>query len=292
MPATAREAITSPNKTRDGTWQLEYTVHGTTDDQQAIAAVYLLNPPLIFNGQPRKPGEGLSWDNRGVAKVTLEFGPSQDQEDDPQGDLPTIGTMQMSGAGITQHTTQCLSQVAYPAGKGQTIVDAQVVGLHRDGVNGTDIHVPGTKYSLTKKWLPPALTGAYFNGLDDLQGRTNKSQYTLQWGFNKRLYSITCDPGELVFLNYNAKTDFTLSGIGVWEVTYEMLRIKNRTNFKIGVDKNAAPITVATKKGHEYLWVWYSKKEMNNPSVFIEVPEMVFVSKMYEDVDFQPKLGF
>lgn len=289
---TARESPNSPNKSRDGGWEIVYRTEGTTDEVQAIQSVYQLQPPIIFRGQPKKPGESLRWIGRGIGEVTLEYGFTGKDEDDPQGDLPTLGTLEIKGSGGTFHTTQCLSQVGYPVGKGDGVVASKAVGLHRDGVNGVDIHVSGSNYTLTKKWLPAAISGGYIDGLDELQGKMNASPYTIQWGFNKQAYSIACDAGELLFVDYDAKTSFTRAGIGIWEFSYEFVRIKNRSNIVLGNNKINQPITVPFKRGHDYLWVWYSRKEIANPSVYIEVPEMAFVSQVYYTDNFAQKLGF
>src|SRR5262245_49316705 len=248
MPAIARQAPNTPSKTREGTWQLDYVVSGTTDEIEAIAAAYQQNPPALLNNQPRKPGEGLSWDNRGIAKVTFEFGPFDDKDEDPQGNNPTLATLQVKGAGATFHTSQCLSQIGYPEGpKVQGIVDAKVVGLHRDGVNGVEIKVPATQYTLTCKWLPAAISGSYFDGLDDLQGRTNESKYTIVWGLRGTKYQIECDIGELFFDDYEAKTSVTRAGVDVWEFSYSLIRIKNRVNIDLGKSTDGTPIIVNTK---------------------------------------------
>lgn len=289
---SSRESHLSPNKTREGEYELVVTVDGTIDPIQAEAEAYS-KAPATYLGRPRKPGAELRWQNRSVSEWTFTYGFfDEDEDEEPQGELPTLATLEIKGGGQTFHTNQCLSQVAYPAGKGQGVVDCKAVGLHRDGVHGVDIHVPGSVYTITCKWLPAAIKGSYIDGLDDLQGKTNKQAYTIQWGFNKIRYSLECEAGELLFTDYDCKTTKTRSGIGVWEFSYSMLRIKNRTNIDLGKNVNGTSISVTNKRGHEYLWVWYRRKEIANPSVFIEVPEMAFVSKLYEEADFKAKMGF
>lgn len=288
---TARESHLSPNHTKDNEIQVVIVVHGTIDRQEARDKAYE-QAPAFYGGLPRKPGSDLRWINRGIAEVTFTYGFTFSDDEAPQGELPTLATLEIKGSGGTFHTSQCISQVGYPAGKGQGIVDCKAVGLHRDGVNGVDIHVSGSQYTLTCKWLPAAITGGYIDGLDDLQGKMNSQAYTIRWGFNQSLYSLECPAGELLFTDYSAKTSFTRAGVAVWEFSYSMVRIKNRTNIDLGKNKAGTAIVATTKKGHEYLWVWYSRKEIANPSVYIEVPEMAFVSKVYEEANFQQKLGF
>lgn len=285
-----RESDKSPGKNKDGEYELTFIVEGTTDIQEAESLAYAKAPP-VYLYRFRKAPE-VTANGRGLFEFRFPYAIGQEDEDEPQGDQPTLGTLQVSGAGNTQHVSQCLSQVAYPAGKGQGFVDSKVVGWHKDGVNGVDIKVPGSRYSLTKKWLPQAITGNYLDGLDELQGKTNQAAYTIRWGFNGNAYALTCQSGELLFDGYAAKTDVTRSGAGIWEVTYEMIRSKNRTSINVGKDASGTTITVDSKKGHEYLWAVYESKEITNPSGKIEVPAIACVARLYEEANFLTALGF
>lgn len=290
----ANESDKSPNRTSEGDYELVYIVSGTTSEIEALGRADAKRP-ATYNGRPLKSVvPDLKTQSRGIFEITYTYGYSQDDkdDDDPQGEAPTLGTIQITGAGQTLHVNQCLSQTAYPAGKGQKLCDARVIGWHKDGVHGTDIHVPGSRYLLTKRFLPTAVTGDYFDALDELQGKTNSDTYTIQWGYRKTKYSVICDPGELLFVNYDAKTDITASGIGVWEFTFEMLRFKNRKDIAIGKDKSGTMITVAKKAGHEYLWVLYEQDSIDNPAKLIERPQIAFVSKVLEEAAFKAKLKF
>ena len=54
----------------------------------------------------------------------------------------------------------------------------------------------------------------------------------------------------------------------------------NRTNIVIG------EITVASKKGWEYLWVRYADAEDAAAKAIVKVPVAAYVEKVYEEGDF------
>lgn len=284
MPA--HEKPDGVSKSREGTITRTFVVYDVLDQLQAEAQAYAA-ASVTYMGLVRRPGIASRSTGYAQWEAEFEYAVPEDDDEDPQGELPTLGTLEMDGSGGTRHVTQCISQTAYPAGKGQGLVDAKVVGWHKDGVNGADIDIPGGTITLTKKWLPQAITGSYLRGLQRLRGKTNKNPYTLAWAFRKKAYSITYDPGELRFLFHRAKTSVTRAGTGVWELTYAMADSENRANVDIGEG-----ITIPSIRGHQYLSVVYKKKTITNPATTIEVPEMALVSTMYEEEDFFAKLGF
>jgi hypothetical protein len=274
--------------TREGnTITRTFIVYDVLDYAQAEAQAYAA-ADLTYGGFVRQPGPRVRETHRGIFEAEFEYKPPGGDDDDPQNENPTLGTLEMDASGGTRHVTQCISQVGGPPGKGQGIVDAKVVGWHKDGVNGVDIDIPGSVFRLTKKWLPQAIGGNYLLGLAGLRGKTNQSPYTLAWGYRNVAYSITFDARELRFLNSQAKTSFNAkTGVGAWDITYEFLYSKNREDLNIGEN-----ITLDFLAGHDYLWVVYKKKTIQNPATTIEVPEMAFVAQMYEEENYQAVLGF
>lgn len=281
-------AIEKPGAlTREGnTITRTFTVHGVLDYAQAEAQAYTA-AEITYGGFVRQPAPRVREVQRGIFEAEFEYKPPGSDDDDPQNEQPTLGTLEMDGSGGTRHVTQCLQQVAGPPGKGQGIVNAKVVGWHKDGVNGVDIDIPGSTFTLTKKWLPQAITGNYLQGLGRLRGKTNRNPYTLAWGYRNTAYSITFDARELRFIRSRATTSITRSGAGVWDISYEFLYSPNREDLEIGED-----ITLDFLAGHDYLWIVYKKKTITDPATTIEVPEMAFVSQMYEEEDYQSVLGF
>jgi len=65
-----------------------------------------------------------------------------------------------------------------------------------------------------------------------------------------------------------------------WEITFRFAASPNRTNFQVG------PITVAAKKGWEYLWVRYADAEDATVKVLVKRPVAAYVEKVYPDGSF------
>lgn len=291
------ESHKSRRKNTDGTIERIYIVSGTTDDVQAEAEAFAKAPPS-YRGLIRNPRPDVVETDREIYEVTFTYqapdGSEEEEEQEPQGEFPTLGTLEVDTSGGTEHVTQCLSQVAYSNSvTAKEIVERRIVGLHKDGVNGVDIDNRANVWRLTKKWLPAAITGAYLRKLDRLSSpsKVNQSPYTIKWAFRGNKYERTFEAGELRFLGYKASTSFTIRGTGVWEISYEFLFSGNRDAFELTT--GSASIIVKSKKGHEYLWVMYKKEELTGDvKAAIEVPEVAFVSKLYEEANFAQELGF
>lgn len=286
---TFRQSTNGISKTKDGDYEIVFSNNDVLlDDAHAEGQAYIA-APVAYRGFLRKPGVDLRSTGRGFWEATFTYGPTQPDDEEPD---TSLGTLEIDSSGGTQHTNQCISQVAYPDGKYQGLVSSKVVGWHRDGVNGVDIDIPGTTYTLTRKFSPAFITGDYLHTLGKLRGKTNNSPYTIAWAFMGQRYSIDFDEGELRFLSHRAKTDFTKSGAGIWEISYSFLYSENKTDFTIAQDKDGNDITFQLLKGHDYVWVVYEKKEITTPPATIEVPQAVFAAKMYEDADFTAEIGF
>ncbi len=292
-----RESPNSPRKTNDGTIERVYIVDGTTDDVQAEQQGFTA-APAFYRGLFRNPFPDVTPTGRGIYEVTFTYEKAEQEDDqnndDPQGDNPTLGTLEMDGSGGTEHVTQCISQKAFPAAGAATpteIVERKIVGLHKDGVNGVDIDSPGSVFTITKKWLPQAISGDYLMNLSYLRAKTNSASYTLRWGWKGSVYQIEFPTGELRYLSTRATTSFTRSGIGVWEISYSMMHAKNRTQIKLA--DGSAGIIIPEKKGHEYLWCMYRKENLTGSyKATIETPECAFIAQMYESEDFKSILKF
>lgn len=299
MALHCRESVNSPSPRSDGSIDRTWIVEGTTDDAQAEQEV-LKQAPTAYRGNIRAALPDTKPVQRGIWEVTYSYAlPDSNDDpnnnsDEPQGDEPTLGTLEMDGSGGTEHVTQCLSQKAFPASGipvPQEIVDRKIVGLHKDGVNGVDIDAPGSIWTVTKKWLPQAITGDYLQNLSYLRAKTNSAPYTLRWGYKGTKYQVEFPVGELRYLTTKATTTLTRRGVGVFEISYSMVHAKNRSNIKIA--DGSAGIIIPEKRAHDYLWMLYRKETLTGSyKATIETPECAFVSKMYEEDDFKSVLKF
>jgi hypothetical protein len=286
-----REAVDSPVPQSDGTIKRTFIVEGTIDDEQAEGEAYAKADPY-YRGLTRTPSPDVRIVARGVWEFTFDYVQEEEGffQEEPIGDLPTIGTIEIDSSGGTQHVTQCFEQVAFGvndnnAAVSSSIIAGKMVGFHRDGVNGVDIDVPGTTYTLTKKFLPQAVSGQYLYNLSQMRGRINFYPWTLRWAFGNQLYEIQFQPAELRFLGYSASVSRTAKGLGCWDISFKIHHQANVFDLNIGEG-----IILPFKGGQHYLWTLYKKKEVAGGT--IEVPDLVFHTRVYNWADFGTILGF
>lgn len=280
----------------DGKYELTFGVEGTTDDAEA-EGLAVAEAPLFHRGLPRSPLPIYREEARGIYQFTwtYELGNSTEQnENEPQGDLPTIGRLNIKPSGGTQHITQCLFQIGYHnlgAGATENIEIARVIGLHKDGVHGCDVRKPGSIITLEKMFLPQAITGDYIAALQRLDGKQNFNAYTMQWARAGTLYQMTFETGELQFAGADLSISLTPKGFSAWTIGYTFLFSPNRYDVAFGGESQ--DINVPVIGGHSYVWAYYEKKEITGViSATIEVPKAVFVSHVCEQADFATVLGF
>lgn len=281
-----REATKSPRWNRDGSIDRTFWVWDCLDDVEAIGlAAAKADTP--YRGRTREdnpqvePGGYNTWEivYHYAPPVVPEFpGGTVDQD-------PLVNSvLEFDTTGGTAHVTQCLEQMDFGAEAGTSVKDAKVIGATGDSVEGTDVVVPRFIITLLRK--PPAFAGGvefgqYIVDLARLTGKYNEAFYTLQGKlFGTTLVSMFFDPGELKFIGA------TVADEGRFRYTFDAS--ENRQNIDIGEG-----ITIPSKRGHEYLWTMYRKKELTQPKVVIPIPHIAFVAKLPPgSADFSAELGF
>lgn len=194
---------------------------------------------------------------------------------------PSVSVLEFDTGGGTQHVTQCISQSDYGPEAAADIRLARVVGLTRDGVDGVDQVVPKLELAITKTYPIGQITSLFIKNLARATGKVNAAPYAISLQ--------TYDAGELLFLGAAGK-EVQKDDEWKWEITYKWSASENRQNILIKDHADEAQkIIVAAKKGHEYLWVLYKKDEADNR--FVEVPDVAFVAKLYEETDFNSLIG-
>jgi hypothetical protein len=262
-----------------------YSITQCFDEEQAAALVYT-KAPLTYRGLVQdRANFGLQKTGYDSFAAELPYKVPEVGGDPPGGGGgggdPEPRIVEFDTTGGTQHVTQCIEQVDYGPEAAPAIRQSRVVGLTRDGVEGVDVVVPKLEFGITVKKAVGVVTSAYVKNLARLTGKTNAITVTID--------VTTYDPGELLFLGARGRK-IVEDGEVVWEITFMFSASENRTDILVYDHADAAKkITVAAKKGHDYLWVLYKKDEADNR--FVEVPDVAFVSKLYESGDFTATLG-
>ena len=256
---------------------LSFIVDEVNDDTQALGHVFGV-APLRFRGLYRqsskvkqKPLGHQTW------KFDFPYTPvdPNEQGDEGGGEQSTdpFGIIDFDTTGGTQHITQCLEQADYGGeAAAPNIRLSRVIGLTKYGVEGVDIIVPQMEFTATKTYRKDAIDSNFILSLMNLTGKVNSAPFQLR--------QLTFLAGELLFVGCTGSS----SGRKDWQMVYRFRASQNKKNIKI-----AENITVASKLGHEYLWVMYKVDEKDDR--FTQVADVAFVSKVYDTEDFGPVLG-
>lgn len=277
----------------DGSRQRSYVVWDVHDDVQAVALAFAQAPPDITHNQVRTHARAdnpsvrlMGW---GMWEVVFTYSPVQ------VGDLPggtdTVtmlrdGVLTFSAQAVNAHVTQAISQKAYGSENASQLEESRVIGTTGDSVEGADTRVPQLTFSLQK--IPPIVNGQYIANLARLCGRTNVAPYILRgWVQGVNIFiTIQFAAGELMFTNAEPSNNIFFK--------YDFEASENRTDIKIKEDttNGTPPITVAEKKGFDYLWTMYDHTELTKPKVRIPVPRIAVVSQIANTANFIEVLGF
>jgi hypothetical protein len=167
--------------------------------------------------------------------------------------------------GGTHKLTYSRSTQSFPR-PGVTARDFKsAVNVQRDlSVQGTDIVVPALKFSLKVRKARAAITLAYVKTLARLTGCYNNATFK------------TFSAGELLFFG----------GVGQQgtnsdpEITFHFVASENVTGLTIG------QITGISKRGHEYLWVWFDPELDAAANAIAPRPHTAYVEEVAKPGDF------
>lgn len=176
-------------------------------------------------------------------------------------------------SGETKHIHSGFTQTGYPKGASPNFGTA--LGVSRDGIEGTDIIVPGYRWSETHYLSQAFVNSNYKILLADFTGTVHGDDDGTQPGPFRGFPS-----GEVLFLGAQG----SLRGSGDWQITYSFARLPNESNLTVG------DITVEKKNGWQYLWIRTAERkigEMPPHQVVAHVPSYVYVADVYRSRDFE-----
>jgi hypothetical protein len=233
--------------------ELRYLVEFLDDESDVIALVATTAPasigPMERQAVDVTPLGNMIWE----CVVTYEGKPDETQY-----------TFETGGA--TAHITQSLQTIARHAAAGETAPNFQgAIGVNGDSIDGTDITVPVYNFTETRKVESSAVTGAYKLALFNCTGKTNNASFK---GFAT---------GEVLFLGASGSK----TGREHWEIAFKFAASPNVTSLAVG-----GSITVASKKGWEYLWVRFRDAEDGAANALVKTPVAAYVERVYESADF------
>ena len=255
---------------------LHYVVHGTTDEESAIALLFTQAPetyrslPMVREEIKTSPSDSGVW--RFDVPYRSTGGGIGGDAGTTGGADETFGKLEVDISAETQHVTQCIEQSEFGPTAATDIRTARVVGLTRDGVDGVDLDATKAILVWHEEYDAELVDGARIERWMRARGKVNSAPYPLG--------TMLCDAGELRFLG----ATITSVGISNWKVTFRFEFSPNVGPIAISDDVN-----VPLKQGHQYLWVQYHKDVADNE--FIEVPLRAWVSTMFESINFAAEIG-
>lgn len=252
------ESRTLDDQGVDQTAQLLYTVvfdFGETVDEGVAYSVVHGTAPTLFRGlikqriqiAPRS-GDQFRWDG------TVDYGRVELLKPG-EGERFSFNT-----TGGTAHITQSLETVQT---YGDDPPDCKgAIGVNGDSVEGTDITVPQSQFSVTRVVPALLITLEYHSLLEDLTGTVNAATFRGR------------PRGSVLFLGAQGDGEVGKD----CEITFNFAHSKNATDLQIG------DISGVAKEGWHYLWIRYKDEESGEE--LVKVPSSVHVERVYEYGDF------
>ncbi len=176
-------------------------------------------------------------------------------------------------SGGTQHITHGLATISASAPDGEPVPATHgAIGVTEEGVSGVDILAKTFRFTVTRYMPKVDVTSAFIGAVYALTGTVNDDTVTI----NVDGQDIPFASGELLFEGAAGSK----RGDEDWEITFRFAASPNRTDVEID------DITVAAKKGWEYLWVRYAIVSDDTAHMLTQKPVAAYVEKVYELGDF------
>ena len=186
--------------------------------------------------------------------------------DDGGGDDEDSFSTSFDTSGGTMHMNQSLGTSAKAPNDAPDFGGA--IGVDGDGnVAGVDVTMPVFNFEETHTLAGTVVTDAWKKKVAALTGTVNSSAFR---GF---------EAGEVLFLGA-AGSKRSKKASANWEITFRFAVSANQAQLKIG------DLTIANKRGWDYLWVSYKTAVAGNGKSLVKKPAAAYVEKVYPDGDF------
>lgn len=203
--------------------------------------------------------------------ITVTYGPEELKKSE-------AGTVRVTydTAGGTAKVFQAIETVEVYAADGGTEPDFFNT-INNDGENIEGVDVPTPVFKLTVRVTFEADDLPEPGDVFSLTGKTNEAEFSVRDTVKDRTY--TFNSGEALFLG---GTESEATPDGLVDVTYAFDCLPSVENITVG------SISGIDKKGWEYLWVRYEKKEEGTGAskILVNRPKFVVVQKVAYEGDF------
>lgn len=270
MAITLTEKVDS-RETSGGTQTRRYHVQGT-DSETAVLSALLSGSPGSVGGLIRDPDVSYEpvWVDTDTGDGLWECSVQYKQPDESKTDIGDV-RITWSSRGGSQHVTQALEHIQSYNSSGAISLLAGEGAINYDGqsVQGVDIPAPVFAFQVTKRFASgtaPSLGTIY-----GLTAKTNNATFAVMDSITGETISLSA--GECLF---EGAEKSGAGDDGSTEIAFSFAAGPNKVNFAVG------PITVASKKGWEYLSVEYTDKEDGGRHVVAKQPSVAHVLRVFE----------
>jgi hypothetical protein len=245
--------------------EIPYLVFEVESEEAALSAVRGVAAEKVEN-LGLKSIELAERINQTTFKVTAVYEPLVFDTGDGTSGNSNEPSFNFDTGGGTKHITQSLQTIGkFPASAPDF---AGAIEVDNEGnVNGVDVAMPVMNFSETHYFSPDRVSTSYKKRIADLTGKVNSGSF--------KGYAT----GEVLFLGASGSRRGKRS-TDYWEITFKFAVSPNVTNLKAGT------ITVASKKGWDYLWVRYADDVSSDRKALIKKPVAAYVEKVYEQAEF------
>lgn len=143
-----------------------------------------------------------------------------------------------------------------------------LIGVRGDQVDGVDIDTTVSRFTIEFSHPEGFFTFAQAAAIDDIRGMVNSGFF---FGFAA---------GEVRFIRFRGSDGTNAPAV----VSYEFERQRNATGLTIG------SISSIAKRGHDYAWI--RTTDDVSSGLPVQVPEHVYVERVFEYTDLAAVLGF
>ena len=250
----------------------EYIVTGTTSADTALELVEGASPEnfSVAGVTVYKTSAEVSPQSTDIWSGSVEY---EEKDKDPnaekeeQSDTGWGGSISFDTGGTTGNVTTSLETTE--SDYNPEMLDATpnfggLINVSGSDVKGVDLIQPGLKFSETHEIPAEQVTTEYARQIASITGSVNSGSFR------------NFEAGEVLFTGCSGST----KSAEIYTLTFNFICHANADSLSVG------PFNGINKKGHEYLWVFYTDSEDSSSESLVKTPAAYYVEKVYPETDF------
>ena len=242
-----------------------YIIRGSTSDL-AVKKYLIAQTALLYDGMKRESASikplGEDW-WEGEVRYTWKEAEDKDDEGWPK---PSYS---FDTKGGTFHISHSIKTTGTHSATGEPAPNFDGgIGVTKDKIDGVDVIIPKLSFQETHHFPLEYVTAEFLKDLARATGKVNSDTFR------------TFAPGELLFLGASGS-----KGESDVAITYGFEASQNNAGLTVG------NVNQISKKGHEYLWTYYTDQADSSSGATVNKLRAVYVEQVYEEISFTASLG-